>query len=59
MRNVKLALREALVEDGDLARDEIEMELCEYVAQGRNGDETVGNTCLQHTDTTHQCSTAI
>ena len=54
MSIICLALREALVEDSDLSRDEIQMELGEDVAQGRNGDETVRNTRLQYTDTTLQ-----
>lgn len=41
-----LTLREALVGQGNLTGQQIEVEAAEDAAERRDGDETVGGTCL-------------
>ncbi len=45
--NSALTLGQTLVGQCYLSREQIEVETAEDTDEGRNGDETVGSTCLQ------------
>ncbi len=45
--NLALTLGQTLVGQCYLSREQIEVETAEDTDEGRNGDETVGSTCLQ------------